>query len=35
MNKIEPFALLVWGFVGAFIWLFWSAVIKIVIEVMR
>lgn len=35
MNKVEPFGLLIWAFVGAFLWLFWSALIELVLNVAK
>lgn len=35
MRRLEPIGLVAWAVIGVLLWLFWSAVIKIVIEVMK
>ena len=35
VRRIEPFGLLIWAFVGAFLWLFWSALIELVLNVAK
>lgn len=35
MNKIEPLGLMIWSVVGAFLWLFWGALIELVLNIVK